>query len=279
MERAVNGKMATVTYRDIVRALRELELGPESRIIAHASLSALGDVRGGAETVIGAVLSVCGAVVMPAFTYQTMIWPESGPADNGCTYGDHAEENARAVMFECDLPVDPSMGGVAEVFRRNSQAVRSDHPVLSFAAAGKNAAEIAGSQSLENPLGPIDWLYQHDGDVLLLGVDHRADTAIHLAERLAGRKEFVRWAVGPERAYRLPNFPGCSQGFNAIASRLAWVTQQSTAGKATVQRIPLKNLIETAVQMIQEDPRALLCDDPNCQRCDSARGASAMREE
>ncbi len=109
---------------------------------------------------------------------------------------------------------------------------------------------------------------------MLLGVDHRANTAIHLAEELAGRKQFIRWAVGSERAYRLPRFPGCSNGFNAIAGKLAWVTQQSTVGGATLQRIPLKDLVEVVVRAIQEDPHELLCDYPACARCNAVRHAA-----
>jgi len=266
--------MARVTYRDIVRALRELQLDKNSAVIAHASLSALGDVRGGANSVIGALLAVCGTVVMPAFTYQTMVWPEAGPPDNGCTYGDHAEENARAVMFSPDLPVDSSLDQIAERFCRCPQTVRTHHPVLSFAAIGAHAQQIRDAQTLENPLGPLEWLHDHGGDVLLIGVDHRANTAIHLAEKLAGRKQFIRWAIGPDRAYRLPGFPGCSNGFNAIAGKLAWVAHQATVGTATLQRIPIKSLVQVVVQAIREDPHALLCDDPTCARCNTVRQAT-----
>ena len=85
------------------------------------------------------------------------------------------------------------------------------------------------------------------------------------------REEFIRWAVGAERAYRLPGFPGCSNGFNAIAGKLAWVAQQTTAGEAVIQRIPIKSVVEAAMQMIQDDPYALLCDDLTCERCNAIR--------
>ena len=131
--------MATITHREIVLALRELGLNRDSDVIAHVSLSAFGHVRGGAESMLGALLAVCGTVIMPTFTYQTMVWPEVGPPNNACVYGNHAEENARAVMFTLDLPADRSMGQVAEVLRRRPGTLRSAHPVLSFAAAGAHA--------------------------------------------------------------------------------------------------------------------------------------------
>jgi aminoglycoside 3-N-acetyltransferase len=262
--------MATITYREMIRALRELGLDSDSNIIAHVSLQGL-EVRGGVETVIGALLAACSAVVMPAFTYRTLVWPESGPVDNGCTYSDHAEENARAVMFSPDLPVDSNLGETAEQFRRHPKAVRSTHPVLSFTAVGAHAQDIVAAQSLDGPLGPLEWLHDNHGEVLLMGVDHRANVAIHLAEKFAGRKQFLRWAVGRERAYRLPGFPGCSNGFNALAGKLAWVAHQTTLNGVTIQRIPITGLVEVVVQMIQRDPYALLCDDPNCERCNAIR--------
>lgn len=265
--------MTTITYHDIVRVLRDLELTHDSNVIAHVSLSAFGHVRGGQASVLGALLATCGTVIMPTFTYQTMVWPESGPPDNACTYGDHAEENARAVLFGPDLPADKSMGRVAEALRCHRLAGRTSHPILSFAAAGAHTPEIVGSQSPENPLGPLQWLYEHNGDVLLMGVDHRVNAAIHLAEKLVGRKQFTRWAVGVERAYRLPGCPGCSNGFNSIAGKLAWSVQQTAVGTAPLQRVALKKLVEVAMQMIQEDPHALLCDDPKCERCNAVRRA------
>ena len=79
--------MAIITYREIVRSLRELGFNQDSNVIAHVSLGALepGSVRGGTETVIGALLAACGTLVMPAFTSQTLVWPESGPPDTATT--------------------------------------------------------------------------------------------------------------------------------------------------------------------------------------------------
>jgi aminoglycoside 3-N-acetyltransferase len=45
-----------VSYRDLVTGLRQLRLNPQRPVIAHASLSAFGDVRGGPDTLLGAIL-------------------------------------------------------------------------------------------------------------------------------------------------------------------------------------------------------------------------------
>ncbi len=260
-----------ISYRDIVIGLRELGLDAADTVIAHADLAAFGELRGGAETLVGALVASGSTVVMPAFTYQTMIVPSQGPPDNGMEYGNQAEQNASAEMFHPALPVHASLGLVAEAFRCLPQARRSSHPVLSFAAIGERAEEILATQSIQDPWAPVNWVQDNAGDVLLLGADHTANVAIHLAERLADRKQFVRWAVSDERAFRLESFPGCSRGFNAIAPKLAWVAQQTTIGPAILQRIPLRKMVDIAAQMIRADRAALLCDDSDCALCNAVR--------
>ena len=92
--------MADITFHAIQKGLREIGLTHKSRVIVHASLSAFGRVRGGAETVVGALTSICGLVVMPTFTYKTMLTPEVGPPNNGMTYGSQRDQNQMAEPFD-----------------------------------------------------------------------------------------------------------------------------------------------------------------------------------
>jgi aminoglycoside 3-N-acetyltransferase len=263
-----------ISYRDIVVGLRELGLGVDSKAIVHANLPALGELRGGPETLVGALAASCGTVVTPAFTYQCMVVPPDGPPDNGMDYGGDEAQNPQAEFFHADLPVHASLGAVAEALRQHPQALRSAHPLLSFAAFGQHAGELVAAQSITDPWGPLAWLYNNGGDVLLIGADHTANVTLHLAEKKAGRKQFIRWAVDEERAYRLEGFPGCSRGFDAIAPRLSWVTQQLAIGEATIQRIPVRELVDTAVEMMRIDPAALLCSSDHCRLCCAVRASS-----
>ena len=263
-----------ITYRDFVGALRDLELGRKSHILVHGSLSAFGSVRGGAEAVAGAVQATSERIVAPTFTYQTMVTPQVGPTGNAMRYGTADEESSHAEFFAPDLPAHPSMGAIAEAIRLHPAAHRSAHPILSF--AGINAGEALGSQSIEEPLGPIRWLADQDGDVLLLGVDHRCNTSLHLAERLAGRKQFVRWALTPEGVIECPSVPGCSEGFQAIAPRLEGVSRMIRLGQGTIELVPMRDLIHAATSWIRENPLALLCNRVACQRCEAVRASLRM---
>jgi len=84
-----------VTFRELANSLRSLGISHEHPVIAHASLSAFGAVSGGAEVVVGAMLAVFDRVMMPAFTYKTMLTPEAGPPDNGLDYGSQRDLNRR----------------------------------------------------------------------------------------------------------------------------------------------------------------------------------------
>ncbi|MGD8554083.1 MAG: AAC(3) family N-acetyltransferase [Anaerolineales bacterium] len=260
-----------IGYRDFLAATRELGLGDESRVIVHASLSAFGHVSGDAEAVVGALLAACKSVMMPTFTYQTMITPDTGPAHNGMRYGSAEERNAAAEFFHPDLPADRTIGQVAEALRKHPQAKRSSHPILSF--AGVNVETGLQAQTLDSPLAPLEWLAEMDGDVLLMGVSHKANTSLHYVEKLAGRKQFVRWALTPSGVVACPGWPGCSDGFPSIAPRLQGVSRQVELGPSQIEAVPLRDLIHIAGGWLREDPEALLCDNRECQRCAAVRTA------
>ena len=266
-------------FRELVTAFRQLDIDPSRPVIAHASLSAFGHVQGGAETLLGALLSQFNTLIMPAFTYKTMLVPETGPENNAMIYGSGRDHNFMAEFYRPSMPVDRLMGALSEALRCHPKAQRTSHPILSF--TGINTARPLECQTLEEPLGVIGALVEAGGWVLLLGVDHTVNTSIHYGERLAGRKQFVRWALTPRGAVECPGFPGCSDGFQAVAPRIAGLTRRVQVGPAAVQAVPLIELTEIVQSMVAADLLALLCDRDYCERCDATRAAvlSLSREK
>jgi aminoglycoside 3-N-acetyltransferase len=258
-----------LTYRELVDDLQALGLTPDLRanVIAHASLEAIGQVQGGAPSVVGAILACAETLVMPAFTFQTMVVPEYGPPNNGIEYGGAIERNAQAEFFRPDLPVHPNLGPVPEALRADNDTLRSIHPVLSFVAQGRHAHEVLAAQSVDNPFGPVEWLAANNGYVLLLGKNHKANFALHLAEQRAGRQGFVRWALTLDDIEELPNFPGCSDGFESAADYLTDMTRQREIGFATAQLIRLPDMLARIEALVAYHPYALLCHRATCARC------------
>lgn len=258
-----------ITFHDFVAAFQKLGIKHTTPVIAHASLSAFGDVQGGAETILGALIYIFDTLLMPGFTYKTMVTPQFGPPDNGLSYAESQTTNLMAQFYRPNLPVDRLMGVVPEAMRQHPRSRRSMHPILSF--IGMNAGSYLESQTLAEPLKPIERLVEANGWVLLLGVDHTVNTSIHYAERLAGRKQFVRWALTPNGVLECPSFPGCSDGFGQLALRLEPVTRQMQVGVGLVQAVPLQELLSTARAWVESDPLALLCDKSYCERCAAVR--------
>lgn len=271
-----------ISFRDATQALRAVQINPSQPVIVHASLSTVGEIRGGAETLLGALLSASCGVLVPTFTYQTMIIPEVGPENNACAYGTGKESNRSAEFFAVNLPADPSMGVLAETIRKAPHARRSEHPILSFAGIGVDTALEA--QTLNEPLSPIGVLAHQDALVLLIGVDHTANISIHYAERLAGRKQFLRWALTPQGVRECPGIPGCSDGFEQAAAYLKPFTRSIPFGDATLQAVPLAALLETLTPILRQEPLALLCSKGD-ERCAAvrqdvaARGATAKQHD
>lgn len=257
-----------VRLRDLLLGLRDLRLA-NAPVIVHSSLKSFGEVEGGAATVVSTLAAVFETVIVPTFTYRTMITPLTGPENNGITYGFLPDQNQNAEFFTLRTPVDLLMGTIPEMFRRHPRAIRSNHPIQSF--AGINAETILAAQTMTDHLAPLGLMEKADGWVILMGVDHTVNTSIHYAEKLAGRRQFVRWGLTPKGVVECPGFPGCSAGFQAIAVDVEKFIRQVQIGNALVQAVPLKMLFKVVVARIKKDPLALLCQQENCERCNSIR--------
>ena len=69
----------------------------------------------------------------------------------------------------------------------------------------------------------------------------------------------------------MSRFSGVLGGFQAIARDLQSFTRRVTAGKSAIQAVPLAALFHAVISKINQDPKALLCFDPACARCNTVR--------
>ena len=135
-----------LAYENLKGAFESLRL-QDKPVIAHASLKSFGEIDGGAQTLLRAVLDSVGALMMPAFTYKTMITPNVGPPNNGITYGAETDLNSMAEPFTPNMPCDKLMGFVPETLRNLPHAKRTSHPIQSF--AGVRAEKFLAAQTIQ----------------------------------------------------------------------------------------------------------------------------------
>ncbi|MGW7265885.1 AAC(3) family N-acetyltransferase [Streptomyces sp. NPDC054842] len=181
--------------RELVHDMRRLGLGAGDTVLVHASLHALGPVRGGVDTVVDALREVLGPTGTLAVYTQTPdnSDPSRWPGTRGYAVPDRTWDAERAGVPAFDPARSPSFGvGVlSERVWRQDGAVRSAHPQSSFAAVGAEASYVTADHALDCHLGeesPLARLEKLDAKVLLLGVGYDVCTAFHLAEyRTPGR--------------------------------------------------------------------------------------------
>jgi len=260
--------MSEISYMELSAAFASLEL-TNVPVIAHASLHAFGRVDGGPDAFLQALLGSVGALIMPTHTYTTMIIPSVGPSNNGIVYGSAQDLNRMAEFYSPSMPADRLMGVVPETLRQRPEAKRSMHPILSF--AGIRANKAIASQTMDEPFAPIRMLAESDGWVMLLGVDHTTNTTIHYAEKLAGRRQFIRWALTENGIIECPGFPGDSSGFQVIEKELQPHTKKLQIGNALVQAVPMKALVSAVAALLKQNPKDLLCSNLSCMRCNEIR--------
>ena len=261
--------MTSITYRTLQQTFASLPIPVDAPVIVHASLSAIGNIQGGPDSVIGALLNRFHSIMMPAFTYKTMIIPDIGPENNAMRYASGSDQNRMAIPFTDDLPVDKLMGITAAALQKYPLSYRSKHPILSF--TGVHVEPGLSAQTLDNPNAPIEWIRKQNGWVMLIGVDHTVNTSLHLAEQIAGRTGFTRWAMQGERIVKCNHFSGCSNGFNEIAESLEGISTVVSLGEGEVTALPMQPMIEIVSLYLQKNPTGMLCKDSHCQRCQEYR--------
>lgn len=152
------------TYEGLMRQLFAMELDPNGTMLIHSSMKSIGDVEGGADTVLDCWASFMeeGLLVLPTHTWRTI------KADNPKFY---VEETPSCV------------GLLTEMFRKREGVVRSWHPTHSVGALGREAAAFtAGDERWDTPCARGSaWgkLLDRKATILMVGADIRRCTYIH----------------------------------------------------------------------------------------------------
>lgn len=252
-----------LTKDEILRDLRKLGLREGSVVMVHSALSALGEVDGGADTIIEALIEAVGSegtLLMPAMAGEQPFRTDSSPS---------------------------RVGIITERFRSWPGAKRSLHPTHSATAYGPLTDELLDERHVDQPtaLGadsPWGRIAQRDDSyILLLGVDQDRNTLLHSAEEAVDspylstiQRTYID-TDGIEKPTTLERFPGPHRDFIGLDPlfKAAGIMKIGKIGNAVSRLMKAKQTLELAIAALEQDPAAVLCDNPHCRDCVLQRAA------
>jgi aminoglycoside 3-N-acetyltransferase len=162
-----------ITRAQLLNDLWLMGIKPGETILVHSSLSSIGYVEGGAETVIGALMDavgISGNILMPTSPNSAL----------------QLEYIQKLDVF--DVHNTPSaLGRITEVFRKMDGVWRGAHPTEPVAAMGPDAEWlIAGHLGEPTPYtanSPFRRIIERNGKILYVGVTlDNAGTSLHTLE-------------------------------------------------------------------------------------------------
>ena len=173
-----------ISKQDLIKDFQLIGIKKSMNLMVHSSLSKIGWVIGGANTVVEALLEIIekkGTLAMPAATPLCL-----HPEDWDITIKKNWISKIVKYLPVFNLETTPTtMGIIPETFRKWPNTLRSNHPISSVCANGKLAKRLSENHNLEMSEGtntPYEEIYKNDFKVLLLGVGFNRCTMLHFAE-------------------------------------------------------------------------------------------------
>lgn len=155
------------TKESLIYDLRKTDIQPKGNLLIHSSMKSIGEVLGGAETVIDAFMDYMrdGMLIFP-----THSWSDKSLKDG---------------IY--DPRTEPSCVGIlSNLFLKREGVVRSMHPTHSVAACGQGAIPFTRRDTeVYTPcprFGCFGGLYDLDAQILFLGTSLSKNTYVHSLE-------------------------------------------------------------------------------------------------
>jgi aminoglycoside N3'-acetyltransferase len=251
--------MITLETQQAIAQLRSVGVEAGGVLVVHTAFSKVAPLEGGPLGLISALRAAIGPT-------GTLVMPSMSDDD------DHP--------FDAGTTPCLSMGVVADTFWRLPGVLRSDSP-HAFAAIGPKAAEITAPHPLDVPHGldsPIGRVYQMDGQVLLLGVGHDANTTLHLAENMAGvrygrLKYLITLIRGQLTRLEYVEIDHCCENFRLLDQWLDAEGEQrhGIVGHGPARLARARAMVHTALVHLAEHETVFLHSPGLCSECDEAR--------
>ena len=235
----------------ISEAATEIGVRAGGILLVHSSLSSLGLVAGGPETVVQALLKALGdngTLLMPALSYR------------------HVDLDQPVFNLE-ETP--SNVGAIPEYFRTRPETLRSIHPTHSVCGIGPMVGTLLDEHHLDDtPCGarsPYRKLRDRDGQILFIGCGIRPNTSMHAVEELV-RPPYLFGSSADFRAIlpdgrqvtgncRRHGFAGWGQRYDRLGPLLkAGGLRQGTMLDAMTHLIDCRMMWKVAEKAMRRDP-------------------------
>lgn len=155
------------TKEDLKLQIKNLGIKSNDTLMIHSSMKSIGQVEGGADTVLDAFIEFLadGLLIFPTHTWKRL-------EDDYTLYQPETEPSC--------------VGLLTNLFLKREGVLRSLHPTHSVAALGKDAEKfIEGEEQFDTPCnrsGCYGKLYDRKAKILFLGCDLNHNTYLHGVE-------------------------------------------------------------------------------------------------
>jgi len=260
------GDRRTKVYSgDVAAACKAAGIDASDVVMFHSSLSSMGDVVGGPNTVIDGFLEAVGptgTVCVP-----TLWWFVADPP---------------MLLEDWDIDTSPSYpGAITEAFRQRPDSVRSNNPTHSISAIGARAVELTADHGAGGlrpcvfgetafaAVSPWQRLYDWNAAYCFVGVDFTVNTMGHFCESLFVERALERSLPGgrvalEERVARWQK-PGVypRHSFQAMGDRLTsmGLVRLARVGSATLRCVRTTDMVRSILAILEAEPERWFDED------------------
>ena len=178
-----------LTFKELLAGFQQTSVKPDDTIMVHTSYKSLGGVEGGVDTVVDVMRELVGpqgTVLFPTFNFQS--WTETHYFDI--------------------LETPSKMGTITEIARLRPDALRTPHPIYSFAALGRRKEEFAACEDREayGPNSAFALFHKTNGTIVSIGLDFNNTFSMH---------HYIEYNVGCDYR-RVKEFSGIYVGYDRL---------------------------------------------------------------
>lgn len=164
-----------INKSDVIKQLQTMNAPQDKIVLVHSSLRAVGEVEGRGEGLLEVLIEYFtakgGLLCIPTHTWANV--------------GDESK-------ITLDLTAKDTCIGTLPNIAAKAAEIRTLHPTHSMAVFGdkKFATDFASGEEKSitpaNPLGCYGKIFENDGYILLVGVEHNRNTYLHCVEEMLG---------------------------------------------------------------------------------------------